>query len=288
MLNAELAAAIALARTASETILAHYSKEIISEQKLGVDNHYEPVTAADKAASRIIVDGLKAAFPGDAVLSEEEVDDVEFRMSANRVWIIDPIDGTAGFVKKDGDFAVQIGLAIDGIAVLGVVLLPFHQRLYFAKKDEGAFVQNTDDEPTAVTVSEHLEFGAMILAFSRNHPSRGISAILEDFDFASAVQRGSIGLKIGLITEREADVYIHLSPRTKLWDTCGPQVILEEAGGRLTDLFGKPFVYNVRDLQNHGGIVATNGVSHDAVIAKLRPVLNEIGRLKILPKTTTG
>jgi len=246
------------------------------------------VTAADKAASRIIVDGLKAAFPGDAVLSEEEVDDIEFRMAARRVWIIDPIDGTAGFVKKDGDFAVQIGMAIEGVAFLGVVLLPFHCRLYYATKGSGTFGENEDGVASRANVSEHLNFGDMTLAFSRNHPSKGISAILEDFEFAAAVQRGSIGLKIGLITERAADVYIHLSPRTKLWDTCGPQVILEEAGGRLSDLFGNPFRYDIRDLQNHGGIVATNGVSHDAVIAKLRPVLNEIGRLRILPKTTTG
>jgi len=278
MLQHELDVAKLLARTASETILEHYSREIIAEQKLGVDDHYEPVTAADRAASRIIVDGLNAAFPDDAVLSEEEVDDIEFRMLAKRVWIIDPIDGTAGFVKKDGDFAVQIGLAEEGVAVLGIVLLPFHRRLYYATKKGGAFVENDLGETKPVSVSEHLDFGEMTLAFSRNHPSKGISAILENFAFASAVQRGSIGLKIGLIAEREADIYIHLSPRTKLWDTCGPQVILEEAGGKLTDLFGLPFRYDVRDLQNHGGIVATNGVSHDAVIAKLRLVLIEMGR----------
>ena len=103
-------------------------------------------------------------------------------------------------------------------------------------------------------------------------------------DFAKRDSRGSIGLKIGLIAEQHADAYIHLSPRTKLWDTCTPQIILEEAGGKLTDLFGEEYRYDIRDLQNHGGIVATNGASHDAVIAKLRPILNEIGRLKILPK----
>jgi 3'(2'), 5'-bisphosphate nucleotidase len=83
-----------------------------------------------------------------------------------------------------------------------------------------------------------------------------------------------------LIAEQQADLYIHLSPRTKLWDTCAPQVILEEAGGKLTDLFGEPFRYDIHDVQNHGGIVATNGVSHDEVLTKLRPILNEIGRLK--------
>ncbi len=285
MLQNELDVAVRLARTASETILDHYSREIVSEQKLGVDGHYEPVTAADKEASRIIIAGLREAFPDDAILSEEEVDEVEDRLSASRVWIIDPIDGTAGFVKKDGDFAVQIGLAENGVAVLGVVLLPFHGRTYSAIKNSGAYVEHNDAGPWKLAVSDLSEFDDMTLAFSRNHPSTGISAILSEFGFADSTQRGSIGLKIGLIAERQADAYIHLSSRTKLWDTCAPQVILEEAGGRLTDLFGESFRYDVRDLQNYGGIVATNGGSHDLVLEKLGPILSEIGRVKIRSKT---
>lgn len=284
----ELEVARQLARTASETILEHYSREIIAEQKLGVDDRYEPVTEADRAASRIIVEGLRKAFPADAVLSEEEVDDLEDRLGSSRVWIVDPIDGTSGFVKKDGDFAVQIGLAENGKAVVGVVRLPFHRRTYFASKDGGSFVEDEEFDARRLEVSDRAEFGTMTLAYSRNHASKGISAILSKFQFANAVQRGSIGLKIGLIAQRDADVYIHLSPRTKLWDTCGPQVILEEAGGKLSDLFGEPLRYDVRDLQNYGGIVATNGSSHEAVIARLSPILREIGRSRILPKTTSG
>jgi len=278
MLQRELDAAVGLARYASEVILDHYSREIIAEQKLGVDSYYEPVTIADKAASRIIVEGLAAEFPNDAILSEEEADDAEFRIKNERVWIIDPIDGTAGFVKKDGDFAVQIGLAIDGEAVLGVVMLPFHNVLYRAVRYEGAFAEYEESEPKELRASENSEFSKMTLAFSRNHPSKGITAILDGFKFQSEIQRGSIGLKVGLIAEQQADAYIHLSPRTKLWDTCAPQIILEEAGGKLTDLFGESYRYDVADLQNHGGIVATNGVSHDAVIKHLRPILNELGR----------
>ena len=288
MLQYELEVAKRLAQTASHTILEHYSREIIAEQKLGVDNHYEPVTAADKAASRIIVDGLKAAFPHDAVLSEEEFDDVESRRAAKRVWIIDPIDGTAGFVKKDGDFGIQIGLAENGKTVLGVVLLPYLQTLYYATTGGGTFAERNGSEAFQIHASDRTSFGEMTLAFSRNHPSKGISAILAGFGFANAVQRGSIGLKVGLIAEQGADAYIHLSPRTKLWDTCAPQIILEEAGGKLTDLFGEQYRYDVSDVQNYGGIVATNGVSHDAVITKLRPILSEIGRSKILPKMTSG
>lgn len=286
MFARELETVIGLARNASEKILEFYALEIIAEQKLGVDNHYEPVTAADIAANRIIVDGLASAFPGDAILSEEEDDDVDRRLASTRVWIVDPIDGTAGFVKKDGDFAVQIGLAENGKSVMGVVLLPFHDTTYYAARGMGSFVLNGNGEPMPIAVSEKTDFAAMTLAYSRNHKSAGISRILEDFGFAGGVQRGSVGLKIGLIAERVCDMYIHLSPRTKLWDTCAPQIILEEAGGKLTDIFGGKFRYDLSDVQNYGGIAASNGVAHDAAIERLRPLLNEFGRFKIKTKST--
>lgn len=286
MLQKELEAAVGLARYASESILEHYSREIIAEQKLGADNYYEPVTIADRAASRIIVEGLASEFPDDAILSEEEADDASVRLSKKRVWIIDPIDGTAGFVKKDGDFAVQIGLAVGGEAVLGVVMLPFHNVLYRAVKGEGSFAEFLGGESKELRSSGTSDFKEMTLAFSRNHPSSGIKAIIAGFNFQNAVQRGSIGLKVGLIAEREADAYIHLSPRTKVWDTCAPQIILEEAGGVLTDLFGEKYRYDREDLQNHGGIVATNGAVHEEVIARLRPILTDLGRLKYKQKSS--
>src|SRR5690606_9480728 len=114
-----------------------------------------------------------------------------------------------------------------------------------------------------------------------NHRSKKMSRIVSEFGFQREIQRGSVGLKVGLIAERTCDAYIHLSPRTKLWDTCGPQIILEEAGGKLTDLWGRPFRYDVRDVQNWGGIVATNGVVHNETIDRLQPLLNEFGRLKV-------
>ena len=283
MLQKELEAAVGLARYASESILDHYSREIVAEQKLGVDAYYEPVTVADRAASRIIVEGLAAEFPDDGILSEEEADNANVRLSKRRVWIIDPIDGTAGFVKKDGDFAVQIGLAIDGEPALGVVMLPFYNVLYRAVKGEGAFAEFADEEPKELKASSESDSEKMTLAFSRNHPSKGIQAIIAGFNFQNAIQRGSIGLKVGLIAERQADAYIHLSPRTKVWDTCAPQIILEEAGGVLTDLFGEKYRYDRENLQNHGGIVATNGAAHEEVIARLRPILAEVGRLKYKP-----
>lgn len=278
MLKKELDTAINLAQTASSRILENYKGTIVREEKIGADNRSEPVTAADREASRIIVEGLAETFPNDAILSEEEADDVRARLSAERIWIIDPIDGTAGFVKKDGDFAVQIGLSIRGISVLGVVLLPFHKKLYYAVKDEGSWLVIDGGDAKQVSVSDVGTLPNMTLAVSKNHPNSRMQSIITGLGFTKVKSRGSVGLKIGLIGERTCDAYIHLSPRTKMWDTCGPQIILEEAGGRLTDLYGGIYKYDRTDVQNFGGIVASNGLIHDEIIEKLESLLDAIGR----------
>ncbi len=284
MFEIELQTAIDVARRAGKLVLEHYALEIIAEEKLGVDNFSEPVTAADRAASNIIVDRLARAFPHDAVLSEEVEDDAEGRLSCERAWIIDPIDGTAGFVKKDGDFGVQIGLAVHGEPVVGVVLLPFHDILYYAEKGTGAFRIAGGGPSDRMHVSSETDFRKMDLAITRHHSSRNMTRVLEEFRFGRLTRRGSVGLKVGLLAEGVCDIYIHPSPRTKIWDTCGPQVILEEAGGRMTDLFGLPLNYASADLQNHNGILATNGTAHADAVKRMRPILDEFGRHPIPAK----
>ena len=279
----ELELAKDLARRAGLEILEYYAREIIAEEKLGVDLHYEPVTAADRAASKLIVAGIETVFSDDAILSEEEVDVADKRLAKQRVWVIDPIDGTAGFVKKDGDFAVQIGFAVGGEAVAGVVLLPYYDVLYSASKGGGTW-REAGGKVERITASGETDFTKMMIAVSRNHRSAKMKAIKREFRVKGEVDRGSVGLKVGLLAEKRADLYIHLSPRTKLWDTCAPQIILEEAGGRMTDLFGEEFRYDIEDLQNHGGIVATNGKVHDEVIKRLTPLLREFGRLRYRPR----
>ncbi|MEO8648262.1 MAG: 3'(2'),5'-bisphosphate nucleotidase CysQ [Acidobacteriota bacterium] len=274
MLKNELETAIALARRAGESAMEYFAGEVIAEQKLGIDNFYEPVTAADRAASTIIVEGVAAAFPDDEILSEEEPDDPVRRLAGKRVWIVDPIDGTAGFVRKDGDFAIQIGLAENGRPVLGVVYLPFYKRIYYAVSGEGAFAADGGGTAQRLKVSDTSQFRDMRIALSKNHPA--MKEVIDSFDFKKKFDRGSVGLKMGLVAEDTCDLYIHLSARTKLWDTCGPQAILEEAGGKLTDLYGNEFRYDRADLQNSGGIVATNGAAHDAVIAHIKPVLEAL------------
>ncbi|MGI8469073.1 MAG: 3'(2'),5'-bisphosphate nucleotidase CysQ family protein [Pyrinomonadaceae bacterium] len=285
MLEKELETAIELARKASVLILDFYENGFEIEEKIGIDNFAEPVTIADKLASKLIVEGLHETFPDDAILSEEESDDTEKRLSKKRAWIIDPIDGTQSFVDKAGDFAVQIGLTENGESVLGVVLLPFYNCLYFASKDAGAFAVEKNESPKRLRVSDKTDFPAMNLAVSRNHLSPKMSHIAKDLGIGKITKRGSVGLKVGLIAEKICDLYIHLSPRTKFWDTCAPQIILEEAGGKLTDIFGGKIRYNLRDVQNHNGIAASNGAAHEKVITSLKPLLGKFGRLRVKAKS---
>ncbi len=279
MLERELEIAISLAREAGAVISDLYGTDLVAESKIGVDEHAEPVTIADREASSLIVARLAESFPDDGILSEEEPDDTGARLERRRVWIIDPLDGTAGFVRRDGDFAVQIGLVDDGQPILGAIYLPFHDRLTYAVKGQGAFLARNGDGPIRLSTSAITSPAEMTLALSRNHPSPRMGRIIEHLGFERTVRRGSVGLKVGLIAGRECDIYIHPSPRTKLWDTCAPQIILEEAGGTFTDLFGSRIVYDRADVQNRNGILASNGPSHARVVALLGPLLEEFGRV---------
>ena len=222
MLEKELETAIGLARTAGKIILDFYATDFLIEEKIFADNFSEPVTIADRTASKIIVEGLAEAFPTDGILSEEEFDNQE-RLTKKRVWIIDPLDGTKGFVERTGDFAVQIGLAADGESVLGVVFLPLEDKLYFASKEKGAWLIEKNNAPQRLQVSDETNFAEMNIAVSKNHRSPKMQRIISDFGLKQEISRGSVGLKVGLIAQQICDLYIHLSPRTKHWDTCAPE-----------------------------------------------------------------
>lgn len=280
MLEKELETAIALSKNAGQIILDFYENGFEIEEKIHPDNFSEPVTIADRTASRIIVESLAEVFPNDGILSEEEFDDRK-RLDKQRVWIVDPLDGTQGFINKNGDFAVQIGLAENGAPILGAVFLPTENILYFAAKNQGAWMIENEETPKKLEVSSKTDFAQMSLAVSRNHHSPRMSQVAEILNLRNEIRRGSVGLKIGLIARKFCDLYVHLSPRTKHWDTCAPEIILREAGGQMTDLFGEKIIYNTPDVHNYNGVLATNGAVHDSAVAKLKPLLTEFGRHKI-------
>jgi len=273
----ELRLAVSIARDAGAAILELYDKPIEVLQKFDLDVR-EPVTLADKIANDLIVDALHTHFPDDGILAEESVD-TERRLAKRRVWMVDPLDGTNGFIDGNGDFAVQIGLAEDGGAILGVVYQPLTGLLYRAVRGQGTWIEEPNAEARQAHVSAHSELSQMRLAASRSHRSPRMDRVVRALGVKQEVQRGSVGIKVGLIIEQQCDLYVHLSPRTKQWDTCAPQIILTEAGGLFSDLFGNAITYNSAEVQHRNGLVASNFVSHERVIATLAPLLTEFGRV---------
>lgn len=278
--NRELQVALRLAREAGAAILEYYDQPLQVERKVDADEYTEPVTQADRVANELIVSALRREFPDDGILAEESID-TDRRLSKRRVWMIDPLDGTNGFIARDGDFAVQIGLAVEGRSVVGVVYQPLPDVLYRAVEGAGAWVERKGFEVERARVSDAQEVTRMRLAASRNHRSPRMDTVVRALGIKEEVQRGSVGIKVGLIIERQCDVYIHLSPRTKQWDTCAPEIILREAGGRMTDLFGEPLGYNQADVQNRNGLVASNGAAHARIIEMLAPLLKEFERRRV-------
>ncbi|HET6890760.1 MAG TPA: 3'(2'),5'-bisphosphate nucleotidase CysQ [Pyrinomonadaceae bacterium] len=272
----ELQVALNLSREAGAAILELYEGPLEVTQKNQFDDR-EPVTQADKTANELIVKALQKEFPQDGILAEESLDTAR-RLEKRRVWMIDPLDGTNGFIDGNGDFAVQIGLASDGECVLGVVYQPLSGVLYHAVRGHGTWVLRPNFAPERAHVSKTRELSSMRLAASRSHRSPRMNKVVEAFNVKEEVRRGSVGIKIGLIIEQQCDLYVHLSPRTKQWDTCAPEVILSEAGGRLTDLFGQPLRYNSVEVQNRNGLIASNGVAHDTIVHAIAPLMAEFGR----------
>jgi 3'(2'), 5'-bisphosphate nucleotidase len=276
----ELRVAVGLAREAGAAALGFYGGPLHVEHK---DEFDEPVTQADRVANELIVSGLREAFPLDGILAEESVDTAR-RLSRERVWMVDPIDGTKGFIAGTGDFAVQVGLAVEGRGVLGILYAPSTDVLYWGASGQGAWVSRpvADAEGGTRTerlrVSEESEPARMRLAESRSHRGPRMDAVVRALGIREEVKRHSVGIKVGLIVERQCDLYIHLSGKTKQWDTCAPEVVLREAGGRMTDLWGEPLQYNTPDVLNRNGIIASNGAAHDAVVSKMKKLLAEFGR----------
>ncbi|MBA3441716.1 MAG: 3'(2'),5'-bisphosphate nucleotidase CysQ [Pyrinomonadaceae bacterium] len=273
----ELRVARELARAAGAAALQFYGGPLHIEHKGEVD---EPVTQADHAANDLIVRGLREAFPDDGLLSEETVDTAR-RLTKRRVWMVDPLDGTKGFIDGDGDFSVHIGLAVEGASALGVVYQPVTDVLYWGADERGAWVVRPEVGAERLRVSDEVEPARMRLAASRSHRGPRMEQVVKYLGLRDEVRRGSVGIKVGLIVERQCDLYVHLSPRTKQWDTCAPEAILREAGGKFTDLFGFPLNYNSLDVCNRNGIAASNGVAHSMIVGRLAPLLAEFGRARV-------
>jgi 3'(2'), 5'-bisphosphate nucleotidase len=267
-LQTELALAIDLARRAGDIVLAIRAGDLGIEYKGGD----EPVTIADRQSSELITQQIARTFPSDIVISEENLDDKR-RIDAERVWFIDPIDGTKDYIAGRDGFSVMIGLAIGGVPVLGVVFQASVNCLYFATTDSGAFVtRGAQAEAVPIKVSAVSEAGAARLVASQSHRTDDTDRLKEKLGITDEQNIGSVGLKLCLIAVGARDLYVNPSPKAKLWDTCAPSAIIAAAGGAITDLSNLPLDYRDNSVAHHRGIVGSNGLIHSEVIAKLQPL----------------
>ena len=229
--------------------------EVYAQADLGVEvkRDESPLTEADRRSEAVIQRGLAALDTGYLVVSEESRQaPYAERARHATVWMVDPLDGTKEFVKRNGEFCVCIALVVRGEAVLGVVHAPVTQRSYVAWRGGGAHVSDAAGEALQpLPARARIDLAARGLRFcvSRSHLSAATEAFLADFDAPEAVPMGS-ALKFCGVADGRIDVYPRHAP-TMEWDTAAAQVVLEEAGGRVVEHgTDRPLRYNKPDLVN--------------------------------------
>ena len=235
----------AIARDAGDAILEVYGREFSVELK----QDRSPLTEADRASHILIRDRLLALQPQLPVLSEESAaEDLAERRSWRQYWLVDPLDGTKEFIKRNGEFTVNIALIHEHRPVLGVVLAPALQCEYSATIDGGAFKLDANGQLAQIEVSAEASKPLRVVG-SRSHANPALASYLDGLGPHELTPMGS-SLKICLVAEGAADIYPRLGP-TSEWDTAAAQAILNGAGGSMIDLVGQPLTYNSKeDLLN--------------------------------------
>lgn len=234
----------------------------------------EPVTIADREASDLIVAGIAEVFPDDVVISEETADNLG-RLGAERVWYIDPIDGTRDFIRGEDGFCVMIGLAIDRRPILGVICAPVGDRLFRGVVGAGASLSIPGEPDIELACSDVTALSDAKLVASKSHRSKTIDRVKAVLGINNEHNLGSVGLKLGVISMGERDLYVNPSSKCSMWDTCGPEAILHAAGGRLTDLSGEPLRYDTEDVRHRRGMLASNGRIHSDAVERLAGLFPE-------------
>jgi 3'(2'), 5'-bisphosphate nucleotidase len=286
--DGEIDEILRIARLAAACVAEVYRTPFTVEMK----GPNDPVTIADRRANDLICAALAASFPGDAVLAEESVpeDPAEIArlVAKERVFFVDPLDGTREFADRNGEFAVMIGLAVRGRAEAGVLVLPEGnlapghtgaaggpgpQRSSVAlcgRVGAGAFAEDAAGARHRLGVSAVRDPREATLLVSRSHRPAIVAPLCERLGLSRVVPCGSVGVKISRIVTGGGDLYVHGGAGCKRWDTCAPEAVLVAAGGRVSDLAGAPLDYASPDLAVRTGLVASNGALHDAVVAVTR------------------
>ncbi|MBS0603869.1 MAG: 3'(2'),5'-bisphosphate nucleotidase CysQ [Verrucomicrobia bacterium] len=276
----EMQVALLTARLAGIVLLQiqRSGEDLQVEEKEGYNYLLSPVTIADMRANLLICRALNAAFPDDGILSEEKVQDpalehaVSQWQTLERVWIIDPLDGTQDFINKGHEYGVHIGLSMNGKSVLGVNYYPELDLAYYAVKGYGAYKQSGSAPATELRTRPS---GAEILPIRNTDPKETAQIYQELFQreiTPEVVQEmffaiGSCGMRICSIVERRRNLYVSTAARGGLWDYCSSDVIIREAGGFISDMNGNPIDYcDESSRLKHGTVVSNDRVLFEKVL----------------------
>lgn len=248
--NRELEVAKSAAVKAGGVIMEIYNNA--EDMQIEYKDGDMPLTAADKASNRLIVDMLSTVFPTYSILSEEEQDDSK-RLENEYCFVIDPLDGTKEFIKKNGQFTVNIALAYQGKAVMGVIYVPVTGELYWASENAGAYLI-TDQKTEQIRVSERKSDIRVVM--SSSHGCVEMDRMIQKNHLTNYVKVGS-SLKGCMIAKGDAEIYYRFNP-TMEWDTAAMQCIVEEAGAYFMQMDDTPMRYNRKNCLNEKGFYIIN------------------------------
>jgi 3'(2'), 5'-bisphosphate nucleotidase len=269
----ELEAALEAAESAGRQLMDEYRRfEVIADAPANI------TTEADRQAQETVLGHLHQCFPNDALCAEEATPTLAgARQTGRRLWVVDPIDGTRGFARKNGEFSVMIALLDNKQVAVGVVMEPAHERLTYAARGHGCWRRDGGHESVLCHVSGTRQLAEAGLVQSRSkHPDKP-SAQVKAFAPARLVETYSAGIKMALVARGEVDLYVNNYSAFHDWDICAGDILVTEAGGRVTELTGQPIRYGTEGAWQRGGMLASNAVLHEAALAAWQAAARQDG-----------
>ena len=256
----------AIAREAAVLILQVYATKFSVDFKAPRD----PVTEADRLANELICDRLSKLFPNVPIVAEEsEPETFSGYRKAERIFFVDPLDGTREFVARNGEFVVMIGYVEGDRAMASVIHAPESGTSWLGQLGNGAYQTDADGSSKPILVSAIATLAEARIVGSRSHRNPELERTLGTLGVRELVALGSAGLKASVVAHGSADAYVAPHYAGKRWDACAADALITAAGGKLTDSRGDLFDYRSELLDNDRGVVASNGLLHDAIIEKL-------------------
>ena len=251
---------------AGEAVMEIYKQDF----SISFKNDDEPITEADTKSNHIIENLIsKTQHP---ILSEERKDNKDLRINSQKVWIVDPLDGTSDFINKTDEFTIMIALVENHIPIMGIIFAPIQKTLLIAQKNQGAF-QFLEGRWERLHVSETKDLNKCKSVGSRFHRNKQEEQFLKQLGITNFTTRGS-SLKVVDICSGKADLYFTFTDKMKHWDTCASYSLITEAGGKMTDMLGMHLKYNTEKLNHQNGILVTNGFIHNELTQRYSEFLN--------------